>query len=390
MSLSPLDVATPAYRQDEEFAIFADSVGKFLDRHMPPERVEKFRQQKCVPREIWELAGKSGLLGLSIPEAYGGHGGDYRHEAILQEEIGRRGIEGWDIALHNGIVAPYLVDYGSEEQKKRILPKMVSGEYISAICMTEPGAGSDVQSIRTSAIRDGDDYVVNGSKIFITNGQTANLLLVAAKTDPNERARGISMVLVETDHVEGFRRGQNLDKAGRDLADTSELFFDNVRIPAANLLGETEGRGFGQMMESLPQERLNIAVQECAAIEFALRITIDYVKERKAFGKRVIDFQNTEFRLAELKTDATVAKIFVDHCIAEHIKGHLDSTKASMAKYWLSELNGKIVDQCLQFFGGYGFMNEYPIARAWRDARVTRIYAGTTEVMKLLISRSIQ
>jgi len=356
---------------------------------MPPERVDEFRRQKCVPREIWELAGQNGLLGLSIPEEYGGHGGDYRHEAILQEEIGRRGIEGWDIALHNGIVAPYLVDYGTEEQKQRILPKMVSGEYISAICMTEPGAGSDVQSIRTSAIRDGEEYVVNGSKIFITNGQTANMLLVAAKTDPNERARGISMVLVETDLVQGFRRGQNLDKAGRDLADTSELFFDNVRIPAANLLGESEGRGFGQMMESLPQERLNIAVQECAAIEFALRITIDYVKERKAFGKRIIDFQNTEFRLAELKTDATVAKIFVDHCIAEHIKGDLDSTKASMAKYWLSELNGKITDQCLQFFGGYGFMNEYPIARAWRDARVTRIYAGTTEVMKLLISRSI-
>jgi len=255
--------------------------------------------------------------------------------------------------------------------------------------MTEPGAGSDVQSIRTSAIRDGDAYVVNGSKIFITNGQTANLLLVAAKTDPNKRARGISLVLVETDNVEGFRRGQNLDKAGRDLADTSELFFDNVRIPAANLLGGDEGRGFGQMMECLPQERLNIAVQECAAIEFALRITIDYVKERKAFGKRILDFQNTQFRLAELKTEATVAKVFVDHCIAEHIKGNLDSATASMAKYWLSELNGKVTDQCLQFFGGYGFMNEYPIARAWRDARVTRIYAGTTQVMKLLIARSL-
>lgn len=266
---------------------------------------------------------------------------------------------------------------------------MVSGEYISAICMTEPGAGSDVQSIRTSAIKTGDSYVINGSKIFITNGQTANLLLVAAKTDPEQRARGISMVIIETDNVEGFRRGQNLDKAGRDLADTSELFFDDVTVPASNLLGGDEGRGFGQMMESLPQERLNIAVQECAAIEFALRITIDYVKQRKAFGKRIIDFQNTEFRLAEMKTQATVAKVFVDHCIDAHIKGELDSVKASMAKYWLSELNGKIVDQCLQFFGGYGFMNEYPIARAWRDARVTRIYAGTTEVMKLLIARSL-
>ncbi len=389
MSLSPLSVPLPDYREDEEFIIFADSVGKFLDQHLPPERLTEMRKQKCVPREIWQRAGDFGLLGLSIPEEYGGMGGDYRHEAILQEEIGRRGIEGWDIALHNGIVAPYLVDYGTEDQKHRILPKMVSGEYISAICMTEPGAGSDVQSIRTSAIRTGDHYVVNGSKIFITNGQTANLLLVAAKTDPSECARGISMVIIEADHVEGFRRGTNLDKVGRELADTSELFFDDVKIPANNLLGASEGRGFGQMMESLPQERLNIAVQECAAIEFALRITLDYVKERKAFGKKIIEFQNTEFRLAEIKTEATIAKVFVDHCIGEHIKGDLDSATASMAKYWVSELHGKIVDQCLQFFGGYGFMNEYPIAQAWRDARVTRIYAGTTEVMKLLIARSL-
>ena len=389
MNLSPLNTTLPDYRSDEEFTIFANSVGKFLDEHLPPKRVAEFRRQKCVPREIWELAGGFGLLGLSIPEKYGGMGGDYRHEAILQEEIGRRGIEGWDIALHNGIVAPYLVDYGTEDQIHRILPKMVSGEYISAICMTEPGAGSDVQSIRTSAIKQDDHYIVNGSKIFITNGQTANLLLVAAKTDPNERARGISMVIVETDNVQGFRRGKNLDKVGRDLADTSELFFDNVKIPLNNLLGNSEGRGFGQMMESLPQERLNIAVQECAAIEYALRITLDYVKERKAFGKRIIDFQNTEFRLAEIKTQATVAKVFVDYCIGQHIEGKLDSTTASMAKYWVSELNGKIVDQCLQFFGGYGFMNEYPIAQAWRDARVTRIYAGTTEVMKLLIARSL-
>lgn len=387
--LTPLNVSTPNYREDEEFLIFADSVGKFLDQHLPPEKVDELRKKKGVPREIWELAGDFGLLGLSVPEAYGGMGGDYRHEAILQEEIGRRGIEGWDIALHNGIVAPYLVDYGTEEQKKRILPKMCTGEYISAICMTEPGAGSDVQSIRTSAIKNGDHYVINGSKIFITNGQTANLLLVAAKTDPNERARGISMVLVETDAVEGFERGRNLDKVGRELADTSELFFTDVKVPAKNLLGGDEGRGFGQMMESLPQERLNIAVQECAAIEFALRITLDYVKERKAFGKNIIQFQNTEFKLAEMKTEATVAKVFVDYCIGEHINGKLDSATASMAKYWVSELHGKIVDQCVQFFGGYGYMNEYPIAQAWRDARATRIYAGTTEIMKLLISRNL-
>lgn len=387
--LTPLNVATPNYREDEEFIIFADSVGKFLDQHLPPEKVEELRKGKCVPREIWELAGQHGLLGLSIPEEYGGMGGDYRHEAILQEEIGRRGIEGWDIALHNGIVAPYLVDYGTDEQKKRILPKMCTGEFISAICMTEPGAGSDVQSIRTSAINKGDQYVLNGSKIFITNGQTANLLLVAAKTDPKERARGISMVIVETDTVDGFKRGRNLDKIGRELADTSELFFTDVKVPANNLLGGDEGRGFGQMMESLPQERLNIAVQECAAIEFALRITLDYVRERKAFGKNIIQFQNTEFKLAEIKTEATIAKVFVDYCIGEHIKGNLDSATASMAKYWVSELHGKIVDKCLQFHGGYGYMNEYPIAQAWRDARATRIYAGTTEIMKLLISRNL-
>ena len=387
--MTPLNVSTPDYRSDEEFIIFADSVGKFLDQHLPPEKVESLRKQKCVPREIWELAGKHGLLGLSVPEEYGGMGGDYRHEAILQEEIGRRGIEGWDIALHNGIVAPYLVDFGTEEQKRRILPKFCSGEFISAICMTEPGAGSDVQSIRTSAIRRDDHYVLNGSKIFITNGQTANFLLVAAKTDPSERGRGISMMMVETDGAEGFERGQNLDKVGRELADTSELFFTDVKVPSENLLGGGEGRGFGQMMDSLPQERLNIAVQECAAIEFALRITLDYVKERKAFGKNIIQFQNTEFKLAEMKTEATIAKVFVDYCIGEHIKGKLDSATASMAKYWVSELHGKIVDQCVQFFGGYGYMNEYPIAQAWRDARVTRIYAGTTEIMKLLIARSL-
>lgn len=230
---------------------------------------------------------------------------------------------------------------------------------------------------------------MNGSKTFITNGQNANLILVAAKTDPSLGAKGISMILVETDHTDGFERGRNLDKIGRELADTSELFFNDVHIPADHLLGSEEGRGFAQMMECLPQERLNIAVQECAATEFALKITVDYVKERKAFGKRIIDFQNTEFKLAEMKTEAKIAKVFVDYCVGEHLKGKLDTVTASMAKYWISELHGKIVDQCLQLFGGYGYMNEYPIAQAYRDARVTRIYAGTTEIMKLLIARSL-
>ncbi|MGB0907031.1 MAG: acyl-CoA dehydrogenase family protein [Maricaulaceae bacterium] len=387
--MTPLNVATPDYRTDEEFIIFADSVGKFLDQNAPPEKLEQWREEKQVPREFWRLASEHGLTGLSVPEEYGGMGGDYRHETILQEQIGWRGIEGWDIALHNAIVAPYLTDFGTEEQKHKFLPGMCNGDYVSAICMTEPGAGSDVQSIRTSAIRDGDDYIVNGSKIFITNGQTANLLLVAVKTDPTQGARGTSMLLIETDKADGFERGRNLNKIGRELADTSELFFNDVRVPASNLIGGAEGRGFGQMMDSLPQERLNIAVQECSAIEFALQITLDYVKDRKAFGSKIIDFQNTQFKLAEMKTEATLARVFTDYCIGQHIKGELDSTTASMAKYWISELHGKVVDQCLQLFGGYGYMNEYAIAQAYRDARVTRIYAGTTEIMKLLIARSL-
>jgi len=387
--ISPLDVATPSYREDEEFRIFADSVGKFLDTHAQPEVVEQWRQNKCVPKEIWKLASEAGLTGLSISDEYGGIGGDYRHETILQEEIGLRGIEGWDIALHNAIVAPYIQDFGTEAQKHKYLAGMTDGTYITALAMTEPGTGSDVQNIKTTAIRDGDHYVLNGSKVFITNGQNANLILVAAKSDPNARAKGISMILLETDGADGFERGRNLDKIGRDLADTSELFFNDVRVPAENLLGGAEGHGFAHMMESLPQERLNIAVQECAALEYALRITLDYVKERKAFGEPIIGFQNTQFKLAELKTEATIAKVFVDYCVGQHIEGKLDSTTASMAKYWVSELNGKMVDQCLQFFGGYGYMNEYPIAQAYRDARVTRIYAGTTEIMKLLIARSL-
>lgn len=384
-----LGVATPAYREDEEFAIFTDAVGKFLDAHASPETVESWREGKRVPRSFWEKAAEAGLMGLSIPEEYGGMGGDYRHETILQEEIGRRGIEGWDIALHNAIVAPYIVEYGTEEQKQKWLPKMASGEIISAIAMTEPGAGSDVQGIKTTALKNGNGYLINGSKTFITNGQNANLILLAAKTDPAARGRGISMMIVETEEADGFERGRNLDKIGRELADTSELFFNDVQVPSMNLLGEEEGKGFIQMMESLPQERLNIAVQECAATEFCLKITLDYVKERQAFGSKVLDFQNTQFKLAEMKTEAKIAKVFVDYCVTQHMDGKLDSTTASMAKYWVTELHGKIVDQCLQLFGGYGYMNEYPIAQAYRDARVTRIYAGTTEIMKLLIARSL-
>jgi acyl-CoA dehydrogenase len=266
---------------------------------------------------------------------------------------------------------------------------MATGELVSAIAMTEPGAGSDLQGVKTTAKRSGNGYVINGSKTFITNGQTANLICVVAKTDPTQGAKGISLMFVETDGAEGFERGRNLKKMGQDAQDTSELFFNEVKIPAENLLGTEEGKGFYQLMGQLPQERLNIAVQAIATIERALELTIDYVKQRQAFGKKIIDFQNTQFELAECKTEATVARVFVNHCIGVHLQGKLDASTASMAKYWLSDLEGKIVDRCLQLFGGYGFMDEFPISRMYRDSRIQRIYGGTNEIMKLLIARTL-
>jgi len=387
--MSILNVATPAYRADEQFRLFAESVGRFLDREAQPTTVERWREAGIVPRAFWEKAGASGLLGLSTSEAYGGTGGDFRHEVVLMEEIGRRGIEGWDVTLHNAIVAQYIESYGSEAQKSAWLPKITTGEVITAIAMTEPGTGSDLQGVRTTAVRDGDDYRINGSKTFITNGQNANLIIVVAKTDPSQGAKGISLILVDTEKAPGFERGRNLDKIGRDLADTSELFFNDVRIPIENLLGDQEGRGFIQLMEKLPQERLILAVQGVAAMEYALGVTLDYVKQRKAFGKAVVEFQNTQFKLAELKTQATIAKVFVNYCVGEHLEGRLDSATASMAKYWVSDLHCALVDECLQLHGGYGYMNEYPIAQAYKDARVNRIYGGTNEIMKLLIARTL-
>ena len=291
--------------------------------------------------------------------------------------------------MHNAIVIPYIIHYGSEEQKQRWLPKLVSGELISAIAMTEPGAGSDLQGIKTTAFKDGNHFVLNGQKTFITNGQLANLIIVIAKTDPKGGAKGTSLMVVETDEVEGFRRGTNLDKIGLKSSDTSELFFDEVRLPASALLGAEEGLGFVQLMQKLPQERLLIAVQAMGRIERALSLTIDYVKDRKAFGKRVIDFQNTRFKLAECKTEATIAKVFVNDCVSKLLNGELSTETASMAKYWLTDLQCKIIDECLQLHGGYGYMNEYPIARMYRDARVGRIYCGTNEIMKLVIGREL-
>jgi len=384
-----LNVERPAFMAEEELNIFEDAAGRFFEEHASPEATARWRENGVVDRDMWTRAGQAGLLGLSIPEEYGGAGGDYRHEVILMEQLAAKGVDGFGISLHNAIVAPYILHYGAEEQRRRWLPRICTGELVTAIAMTEPGAGSDLQGVKTTAVRDGDDYVINGQKTFITNGQTANLIAVVVKTDPAQGARGTSMIFVETDNAPGFERGRNLHKLGQSAQDTSELFFNDVRVPAANLLGGDEGQGFFQLMGQLPQERLNIAVGGIGAIEAALALTIDYVKQRTAFGKKLIDFQNTQFKLAECKTEATVARVFVNHCIEQHLKGKLDAATASMAKYWVSDLENKIIDECLQLFGGYGYMDEYPISRMYRDSRVQRIYGGTNEIMKILISRTL-
>ena len=384
-----LNVEKPAFMADEEIVMFEDSLSRWADEHAPEPEVARWREAGVVPRKLWNTAGEAGLLCLSMPEQYGGMGGDYRHEVVLMEVFGKKGVDGFGASLHNAIIAPYILHYGSEEQKQRWLPRMASGELVGAIAMTEPGTGSDLQGIKTTAKLDGNHYVVNGSKTFITNGQTANLIIVVAKTDPGKGSKGTSLIIVETDEVEGFERGRNLHKLGQDAQDTSELFFNDVRVPTSNLIGPEEGQGFIQLMQQLPQERLNIAVQGIAAIERALELTIDYVKQRRAFGQRLLDFQNTQFKLAECKTNATVARIFVDKCIELHLAGKLDATMASMAKYWVSDLENSIIDECLQLFGGYGFMDEYPISRLYRDSRVQRIYGGANEIMKVLIARSL-
>ncbi len=387
--MSALQVERLPALAEEDIVIFEDAVGKFFDEYASEARVAKWREDGIVERSMWTQAAEAGLACLSIPEEYGGMGGDYRHEVVLMEQLGAKGVDGFGLSLHNSIVAPYIFHYGTEDQKRRWLPKLATCEYVAAIAMTEPGAGSDLQGIKTTARLDGDEYVINGSKTFITNGQTANLIIVVCKTDPTQGARGTSLILVETDNAPGFERGRNLDKLGMEAADTSELFFNDVRVPTSNLLGEGEGHGFFQLMSQLPQERLNIAVQGIATIERALALTIDYVKQRKAFGKSILDFQNTQFVLAECKTEATVARVFVNHCIEQHLKGKLDAATASMAKYWVTDLENSIIDRCLQFFGGFGYMAEYPIARMYRDSRVQRIYGGANEVMKVLIARTL-
>lgn len=382
-----LQMPLPAWKS-EDVVMLQDMATKWLESEIAP-HYEEFEKAEKFDRESWRKAGAAGLLCASMPEEYGGSGGTYAHESAIIEAISHVGVDGFGIALHNSIVAPYILHYGSEEQKRKWLPRMASGELIGAIAMTEPGAGSDLQGVKTTARRDGNHYVVNGSKTFITNGQLANIIIVVAKTDPAAGAKGTSLIVIETDEVEGFRRGRNLDKIGLKSNDTSELFFDSVRVPTANLLGAEEGLGFVQLMQQLPQERLQIGATAVAMMERALALTIDYVRERKAFGKAILDFQNTQFKLAEVKTEITVARTFYDHCTGEHVAGRLTPVLASMAKYWLTDLQNKVVDDCLQLFGGYGYMNEFPIARMYRDARVQRIYGGTNEIMKLLIARSL-
>ncbi len=379
----------PDFMKEEEIVLFSDSVAKWIDEHAPQEKFQQWIAESSVPRSLWNAAGDAGLLGLSLPEEDGGFGGDYRHEVVLMRQLGWKGADHFGVSLHNAIVMPYIWHYGTAEQKARWLPRLQSGELVGAIAMTEPGAGSDLQGVKTTAVKQGDHYVLNGSKTFITNGQLANFIIVVAKTDPAEGAKGTSLICLETDGAEGFERGRNLHKIGMEANDTSELFFNDVKVPLENVIGDTEGMGFVQLMQQLPQERLNIAVQGVAAAERGLQETLAYVKERKAFGKRVIDFQNTQFKLAEIKTKLTVAKVFVDHCIGLHLKGQLDAATASMAKYWVTDIQGETIDEMLQLFGGYGYMTEYPIAQLYKDARVQRIYGGTNEIMKLLIARTL-
>jgi acyl-CoA dehydrogenase len=326
---------------------------------------------------------------VSVPEAYGGHGGDFRHDMVVIDQQAKHGVEGFGASLHNTIILPYLVRHGTEEQKQKYLPRLVSGDLVSAIAMSEPDAGSDLQSIKTTALKDGNGYRLNGSKTWISNGQLADFIIVVAKTDPAEGAKGISLLLLETDGADGFQRGKKLDKVGLDAQDTSELFFDNVFIPADNLLGGVEGRGFYQLMGELPQERLVIAMGAMTGIEKALDVTVEYVKKRKAFGKTIWDFQNTQFTLADLKARGTAARVFVNDCIEKLLEGKLDVATASMAKYWVTELQSEVVDKCLQFHGGAGYINDYAIARMYRDTRIARIYGGSNEIMKMLIARSM-
>jgi acyl-CoA dehydrogenase len=372
---------------DDDLRMLREAVSRFVETEMLPHE-PRWRAQKHVDRSTWRQVGEAGFLLMDVPAEYGGGGGDFRHEAVLYEECNRRGISGFGQGVHS-IAAHYVLNYGTEEQKQRWLPRMASGELIGAIAMTEPGAGSDLKGIRTRAVREGDEYVVNGSKIFITNGSIATILMLVVRTDPGDRSRGLSILMVETENLPGYRVGRVLDKMGMTAQDTSELFFEDVRVPADCLLGGEEGRGMHMLMGDLPYERLTIALGGVAAMEGAYAETVRYVKERQAFGQKIAEFQNTRFKLAEVATHVHVARVFVDRCIELLVKGELDTETAAMAKWWITDIQQQVIDECVQLHGGYGYMNEYLVCRMFADSRVQRIYGGTNEIMKELISRAI-
>ena len=372
---------------EEDHIIFQDAIRGFFAKRMIPDLV-KWREAGVVERQFWVDAGVAGLLGASVPEAYGGAGGDHSFDAIIAYQTGLEGDVSWGWVVHN-YCTHYILAFGTEEQKHRWVPKLVTGEIVAAIAMTEPGTGSDLQAVTTTAVKDHDSYVLNGSKTFISNGQSADIVITVAKTDPAARAKGISLIVVEVDKAEGFRRGRNLRKLGRDGQDTSELFYENVRVPQENLLGGVEGQGFRQLMSQLAWERLSIGVEAMGASDFILNQTLEYVRQRKAFGQRLMDFQNTRFKLAEAKTKAEVTRAFLNQCVGRMMGDELDAAAASMAKWWATQIHCEIADECLQLFGGWGYMWEHPISRAYADARVEKIIGGTNEIMKELIARSL-
>jgi acyl-CoA dehydrogenase len=372
---------------DDDLAAFRDTVARFVETEMLPHDA-RWRAQHHVDRDTWRLVGQTGLLCLDIPEQYGGGGGDFRHEAVVYEELNRRGISGFGQGVHS-ICANYVLNHGTEAQKQRWLPRLASGDLIGAIAMTEPAAGSDLKGVRTRAVREGDVYRINGSKIFITNGGSATLLMLLAKTDPEARKGGMSLIMVETEGLVGYRVGRVLDKMGLHAQDTAELFFDDVRVPVDYLLGGEEGKGMHQLMADLPYERLIVALAGVAGMEGGLEATIAYTKSRKAFGQAIGDFQNTKFKLAELASLVHIARVFIDDCIDKRLKGTLDTETAAMAKWWITDTQQQVLDECVQLHGGYGYMNEYLVCRLFADSRVQRIYGGTNEIMKELISRSL-